>query len=319
MSRLATITARHNIGPGFVSTGMKGKQFEMTLAVTKSLWSVTEDELFAGNLTLARCPRCGGRGAYRQAVLAYDKDDLQETEQLLSCDCRQRPAELWPRANLPEGRFNGLTLADLDWACLNPPQVATAVRDFAEHLETWLAEGMGLTLTGNIGTGKTHVAVGLVKLACGLGIEARFLTMTELLGAIKATYDRAYDRERGVPHRRGGGSDAPGEAGLLDELVALPLLALDDLGSENPTHWARDRLYTLINGRYLGQRPTIVTTNLSLEALAERLGDRTVSRLWGTSLVINFRGADYREQVKREALVRIRARTADLQVVRLAR
>jgi DNA replication protein DnaC len=101
--------------------------------------------------------------------------------------------------------------------------------------------------------------------------------------------------------------------------VALPLLALDDLGSENPTHWARDRLYTLINGRYLGQRPTIVTTNLSLEALAERLGDRTVSRLWGTSLAINFRGADYREQVKREALARIRARTADLRVVRLAR
>ena len=289
---------------------------------------MTEDELFAGDLTLARCPRCGGRGVYRQAVLAYDKDDLQETEQLLSCDCRQRPAGLWPRANLPDGRFNGLTLADLDWACLNPPQVATAVRDFAEHLETWLAEGMGLTLTGNIGTGKTHVAVGLVKLACGLGIEARFLTMAELLGAIKATYDRAYGRERGAPHRprsfgprtKGrGGSGAPGEADLLDELAALPLLALDDLGSENPTRWARDRLYTLINRRYLGQCPTIVTTNLSLEALADRLGDRTVSRLWGASLVVNFRGADYRERAKREALARIRAQTANLRVAKSAR
>ena len=79
------------------------------------------------------------------------------------------------------------------------------------------------------------------------------------MGAIKATYDR----ERAAPHRRGK-PDTPGEAGLLDELAALPLLALDDLGTENPTCWARDRLYTLVNRRYLAQRPTILTTTLSL-------------------------------------------------------
>lgn len=246
--------------------------------------------------------------------MSYDGEVLQETERFLPCDCRQRPAELWPRANLPSGRFDGLTLGDLDWSYLEPPEVVVAVRDFAEHLEVWLAEGIGLTLTGNVGAGKTHVAVGLVKLACGLGIEARFLTMAELLAAIKATYDR----ERAVSHRRGG----PGmssEADLLDELADLPLLALDDLGTEIPTLWARDRLYTLVNRRYLGQRPMIVTSNLSLEVLAERLGERTVSRLWGASLVINFRGADYRERAKREALARIRARTADLRVLRSAR
>jgi DNA replication protein DnaC len=240
-------------------------------------------------------------------VLAYGEEDLQETEQALTCDCRQRPAELWRRANLPAGRFGGLTLADLDWAPIEPPEVATAVRDFAEHLEVWLAEGMGLTLTGNVGTGKTHVAVGLVKLACGLGIEARFLTMAELLGAIKATYDR----ERAEPLRRNG-SGTPGEADVLDEMAGVSLLALDDLGTENPTPWARDRLYTLINRRYLAQRPTIVTTNLSLEKLADRLGERTVSRLWGASLVVNFRGADYREWARREVLARIRAQTASL-------
>jgi DNA replication protein DnaC len=187
------------------------------------------------------------------------------------------------------------------------------VRDVAQHLEAWLAEGMGLLLTGSVGSGKTHVALGLVKLACGLGIEARFLTMAQLLGAIKATYDR----ERAASHRRRG-PDAPGEAGLLDELAELPLLALDDLGTENPTPWARDRLYTLVNRRYLGQRLTVVTTNLSLDELADRLGERTVSRLWGASLVVNFCGADYRGRAKREALSRIRAQTAGLRVIRTA-
>jgi DNA replication protein DnaC len=237
-------------------------------------------------------------------VLSYDGDNVLEAERVSLCDCLGRPAELWQRANLPAGRFDGLTLADLDWSCLRPPEAAEAVRDFAEHLETWLAEGMGLTLAGDVGTGKTHVAVGLVKLACGLGIGARFLTMAELLGAIKATYDQ----ERAAARRRSG-VKATGETDLLDALAGLPLLALDDLGSENPTPWVRDRLYTLINRRYLGRRPTIVTTNLSLDALAERLGEPTVSRLWGASLVVKLRGADYRERAKRQMLSRIRAQT----------
>lgn len=234
-------------------------------------------------------------------MAACDDGDLREVEQRVTCDCRERPQELWQRANLPSGRFDGLTLADLDWERLEPPEAAAAVRDFADKVEVWLSEGMGLTLTGNVGTGKTHVAVGLVKLACGLGIEARFLTMTELLASIKATYDRGR-----------------GEAELLDELATLPLLALDDLGTENPTSWARDRLYGLVNRRYLARRPTVVTTNLGLEVLADRLGERTISRLWGASLAVNFRGADYRERAKREALARIRARTAGLRVVRSA-
>jgi len=271
---------------------------------------MTEDELFDGDLTLARCSRCNGRGVYQEQELDFEGDDPRVSERFVPCDCRQLPARLLQEANLPAGRFDGLTLADLEWEYIEPPESATAVRDFAAHLEVWLAEGMGLTLTGSVGTGKTHIAMGLVKLACCLGIETRFLTMAELLGAIKATYDR--DR-KGSPRRRESGT--PDEAGLLDELASLPLLVLDDLGTENPTPWARERLYTLVNRRYLGQRPAIVTTNLTLEELARRLGERTVSRLWGASLVINLRGRDYRERARRRTLSRIRSRTSELHVL----
>jgi DNA replication protein DnaC len=276
----------------------------------KRLWQLGESELLAGSLTLARCDRCGGSGVSRRTLLVYDDDDLRETEQEATCDCREFPAELLARANLPDGRFDGLTLADLDWNAVEPPEVTRTVQDYAEHLEEWLAEGVGLTLYGAVGTGKTHIAVGLVKLACGLGIEARFLTMAELLGAIKATYDR----NRTVPHRRSE-SDALSEAGLLDKLAELPLLALDDLGTENPTSWARDRLYTLVNRRWLAERPIIVTTNYGPETLVERLGERTVSRLWGTSLRVRLQGSDYRERTRRNKIRRMRARAANLQVV----
>ena len=278
-------------------------------AATKPLWGMTEDELLDGDLTLARCSRCSGRGVYQEQELDFDGGDLRMIERSVPCDCRRLPARLLQEANLPAGRFDGLTLADLEWEYVEPSEAVTAVRNFAVHLKVWLAEGMGLTLMGSVGTGKTHIAVGLVKLACGLGIESRFLTMTELLGAIKATYGR--DR-MGSPRR---GSETPDEAGLLDELAGVPLLVLDDLGTENPTPWARERLYTLVNRRYLGQRPVIVTTNLTLEELARRLGERTVSRLWGTSLVINLRGRDYRERARRQTLSRIRSHTSELHVL----
>jgi len=240
-------------------------------------------------------------------VLTCDDDDLREVEQEIGCDCRERPVELWQRANLPPGRFDGLTLADLDWPRLEPPEMAITIQDYADHLEDWLAEGMGLVLYGHVGTGKTHTAIGLVKLACGMGIEARFLTMGELLESLKATYDR----ERGSRHRRGEVRTRD-EAGLLGELAELPLLALDDLGTENPTPWARDRLYRLVNRRYLARLPTIVTTNLGPDKMVERVGDQTLSRLWGASLVIEFRGSDYRTRAKQATLRQLRSQNVRL-------
>ena len=262
----------------------------------KRLWQLSETELLSGRLTMARCPRCGGSGSYRQTVLSYD-DDLQEreTEQIVTCDCPRRPAELLARANLPAVRFGGLTLADLDWDAIRPSEAVTGIRDYAEHLEEWLEEGMGLVLYGAVGTGKTHLAVGLCKLACGLGIEALFLTMSQLLNRLKATYNN-----------QGNGSKQ--EIEVLNELTNVSLLVLDDLGAENPSAWARDRIYDLVNRRYLAGRPLIVTTNHGPQALAEALSERAVSRLWGTSLRVRLQGNDYRERIRRQKLRRVRSR-----------
>lgn len=264
----------------------------------KKRWQLTETELLAGDLTQDRCDRCGGSGIDRQAVLSFDGNDLVEAERECACDCRSLPAHLMARANLPP-RFAGLTLADLNWDAIEPPEVVRTVQDYAQQLETWLTTGMGLTAYGNVGSGKTHVAVGLVKLACGLGIESSFSTASQLLARLKATYD--------------GGSQQEGE--VLHQLATVPLLALDDLGTEHPTAWARARLYTLVNERYLAQRPTLVTTNYGPETLAERLGERTISRLWGTSLRVRFQGSDYRERVRRQKIRQVRDRLPHLRVL----
>ena len=63
------------------------------------------------------------------------------------------------------------------------------------------------------------------------------------------------------------------------------LLVLDDLGVGGNSDWVLKTIYTLIDVRYSGFRPTIVTTNLSLNDIANRLDTRLASRLAGGLVV----------------------------------
>jgi DNA replication protein DnaC len=268
------------------------------------LWQLTCKELDDGALALARCPQCRGSGATSQRLTRLDGDALTEVEQPVACDCRQRAIERLAQANLPGGRFAHAALGDLDWRAVQPVRTATALQRYAERLPEMLAHGLGLTLTGHVGTGKTHLAIGLVRLACGLGIAARFYTLPDLLTRLKATYADADD-----DHRR---ARRESEADVLDELAAAPLLALDDLGVAKPTDWLRDRLYTLVDARYVAGRPVISTANEDLPTLARYLGQRVVSRLAGASLQVAFEGQDYRLRARDRLLERLGLGWADL-------
>lgn len=122
----------------------------------------------------------------------------------------------------------------------------------------------GLILEGAVGSGKTHVAVGILKGVIVKGYSGLFYNMPDLLSDIRATYDQTL----------------PLTEGELLEIVNKPdLLVLDDLGSEAARDWVNDRLYLIINRRYESNRPVLVTTNSTLEELEKKLGPRIVSRL----------------------------------------
>jgi DNA replication protein DnaC len=71
----------------------------------------------------------------------------------------------------------------------------------------------------------------------------------------------------------------------------IDLLALDDLGTENPTPWVQEHLDTLIDYRLMHKLPTVVTTNLLLEQLTFRIH----SRLQRDGLVIGIDARAYCE------------------------
>ena len=68
--------------------------------------------------------------------------------------------------------------------------------------------------------------------------------------------------------------------GILDRVASVQVLVLDELGStERVSDWHRDAIEYVIGARYNAALPTLITTNLTLEAIAETYGDRVVSRL----------------------------------------
>ncbi|MDX2175092.1 MAG: ATP-binding protein [Candidatus Sumerlaeia bacterium] len=126
-------------------------------------------------------------------------------------------------------------------------------------------ESQGLILKGGTGCGKTHLALAILRVVVEHGHTGLYVNFSDLLTRLRETY---------------GDASAETEAEVLGKVNTPELVVLDDLGAENTTDWVRDRLYLIINRRYESQRSVVLTTNCTIAELDQRLGKRTVSRLF---------------------------------------
>lgn len=138
-------------------------------------------------------------------------------------------------------------------------------------------------LSGHAGTGKTHLAIGLIiewlkKNAPQNSTQyPLFLPAVEFFIELKGTFN-------------GVGS----EKEVLDKYSRTPLLCIDDIGAEKISDWSRQMFYTLIDRRYRDEKQTIITSNLTLEDVSKLIDDRISSRIVGMGVVVNLTGEDYR-------------------------
>ncbi len=127
-----------------------------------------------------------------------------------------------------------------------------AARQYAEAPVGWLV------YEGAHGSGKTHLAAAIANWRLEqYGERVVFLTAPDLLDFLRMTYNAEARFETHFEHIR----DAP-------------LLVLDDLGMENPSAWAKEKLFQLLNYRHVKQLPTVITTSRPLDELEPRLSSR---------------------------------------------
>ena len=145
---------------------------------------------------------------------------------------------------------------------------------YVEHWQEILADNHGLLLWGTVGTGKTYFAA---CIANGLLEKEVPVRMTNLAAIMNCKYEK--------------------RAELIQSLNSYDLLIIDDFGMERETSFGMETVYQVIDGRYMTNKPLILTTNLSLKALQQpsdldhkRIYDRILEMTSG----VRFAGEDFR-------------------------
>ena len=195
------------------------------------------------------CPlgRCDGSGFILD----------EESNSASPCGCRERRINRVASRRLGTGipkRFRGVSferkpICDLD------PELLRHVRRFIARIDERLDAGEGLWFYGDVGTGKTSLAMLVSKAALEAGRSVAIYSVPRLLAEIKETYDR-------------GSGDSYMQ--LFRRACEVDLLHLDDLGAGSRTEWVLEQLYSIINERWQNERSIVVTTNITdLDQLRE--------------------------------------------------
>ena len=154
-----------------------------------------------------------------------------------------------------------------------------AAQAFATFPEGWLL------FTGNRGSGKTHLAVAIVGESLRQGRQVFFAFVPTLLDHLRMTYSPdspvAFDE-------------------LFEQVLNVPLLVLDDLGAENSTPWAEEKLYQIVVHRHEARLATVITTASNMEEL-EGGKPRIASRLVDSMVVewVAIEAPNFRDQRRR--------------------
>lgn len=223
------------------------------------------------------CPRCGGAGFLRMdAPVGHPNFG-----RLIPCECKLSEQE--ERRNREFNELSGLEMLE-EWTfeAFDPdiPRARVAYEqclEYAQNPDGWLL------LVGLYGCGKTHLAAAIANyVMVHQRMSPLFTVVPDLLDHLRAAF--APDRTSSYDTR-------------FNEVRNASLLILDDLGTENATPWANEKLFQIINYRYNQRKPTIITTNRDMD----RMDPRIASRLKDISICqpVYIEAGDYRERRSR--------------------
>lgn len=218
------------------------------------------------------CPHCGGSGYVGSSMC----ECLREL-------CRQEQKKELSSLLGGKESFDGFRL-DL-YPTEPDPNLGVSPRQLMErtfrrcrrYAREFGAGAPSLLFTGGSGLGKTFLSACIARAVADNGFSVVYDTAGKLFSDFEAV--------------KFGGN----QQDLTRKYLQCDLLIIDDLGTEMTTQFTQSVLYRVLNDRLLENRPVIVSTNLSDQALRQRYSAPIASRLLGAFEVCLFLGQDIRQ------------------------
>lgn len=233
-----------------------------------------------------RCPACRDTGYVGELVKEKCKCLIQKLV--------ERTYSFSELSNLDKENFNTF---DPDVFPDTPlPESNMTQKEYMQQMKTVLWEYQesyphnprkNLLFTGKTGLGKTFLLNCLAKAILDKGCTVLKVTSYNLF-----------------EHLFQSVISSSGEDSLMmkESIFEVDTLIIDDLGTETRrNNFTAEELFNILNERYLNQKHTFLSTNLSLTDLREYYSDRVTSRLFDTqnTIILRFMGQDIRLRGKR--------------------
>lgn len=143
-----------------------------------------------------------------------------------------------------------------------------------------------LLFYGNVGVGKTYLTNCIAKELLDKGHSVLYFSAFHLFDTLADYVFRS-------------GNDTEEKSRIHEDIFNCDLLIIDDLGTENINSFVSSQLFLILNERDARRKSTIISTNLSMEALADNYSERTFSRIYGHYRIIKPDIQDLRIKLKK--------------------
>lgn len=246
-------------------------------------YELRENEIIKDNMIY--CSLCGGQrlyelpdalhyefGKYVRIACKCEQEQIKKQELERKAKIEMEKFEKLQNASLLGDRYKNVsfTTTDLETADVSFKKAFERCKNFATNIQLCLAGGYGMYIYGKCGCGKTHLVACLINDITKKGIPTLFTSFGEIIREIKKTFC----------------NKTITESELLNKISKVPLLVIDDLGTERMVidgedSYLQEKAYEIVNKRYNAQKSTIFTSNYTMPQLYKerQFMKKTVDRI----------------------------------------
>lgn len=166
---------------------------------------------------------------------------------------------------------------------LTPKKRMAKILEFCKkYASQFKKNSPSLLMTGSTGLGKTHLSLAIAKEVIEKGFGVIYGSAQNIISKMEKEKFRGYQNSSDETERH---------------YIDCDLLIIDDLGTEYLTSFSVATIYNIINSRIMMNKPTIISTNLSMKDLEKIYSQRMVSRIIGNNIRLEFLGSDIRQRI----------------------